>query len=422
MRIWLISQCNPNKPGGVATHISLLDRGLKTLGHEVEVIASGSMPGFANRALISVPMRVINKVQHGKGVLYAAKVHGLKMGSKTRWRILRDGAPSFFGCQDVLSVDRIIRLRDNPHMNSQHVPIVLTVHSRYTYEKVGQGWIKAGSDAEHNLLEMERNACLRADAVVAVSDQIRMYIEELIAPEHRDIHVLRNATDTDVFMPNYDEQSRAQIRAKYGISQTAFVVLCSGHLQEIKGVDYAAKAALLMCQQHPEADWQLVFAGDGKLHPWLETFIQEHKMGDHIKLLGSQSYSNMPDLYGASDALVMPSVPTYRAEESLGISALEASACCLPVIGSTSGGIKEVVTDGKTGILVPPKEVEPIAHAIWRLYSDRSECQRLGIQGREFVTTYHDYNAHAEKYAAIGFLQAECPKLASELFRDEAAG
>lgn len=139
-----------------------------------------------------------------------------------------------------------------------------------------------------------------------------------------------------------------------------------------KGQRHLIDAAALVIRQVPDA--RFVIAGEGELRPSLERAIKEHRLEKHVMLAGFRP--DVLSLHKAFDIFVMSSVT-----EGLGTSLLDAMAAARPVVATTAGGIPEVVVDGETGILVPPRDHEAMASAIVRLLKDPDLRQRMGHAG-----------------------------------------
>jgi L-malate glycosyltransferase len=139
-----------------------------------------------------------------------------------------------------------------------------------------------------------------------------------------------------------------------------------------KGQRHFIEAAALVVRQAPDA--RFVIAGEGELRESLEHQVKHLGLEKHVFLLGFR-----PDIlaiHKALDIFVMSSVT-----EGLGTSVLDAMACGKPVIGTTAGGIPEVVSEGQTGLLVPPRDHHAMAEAITRLLKDDTLRARMGAAG-----------------------------------------
>jgi len=139
-----------------------------------------------------------------------------------------------------------------------------------------------------------------------------------------------------------------------------------------KGQRYLIDAAHLVVQQLPDA--RFVILGEGELREHLEKQVHEHHLEKHVWLPGFRT-----DVLGcikAFDLFVMSSVT-----EGLGTSLLDAMAASRPIVATSAGGIPEIVEDGVTGLLVPPRDHAALAAAIVRLLRDDEARRRMGDAG-----------------------------------------
>ena len=88
-------------------------------------------------------------------------------------------------------------------------------------------------------------------------------------------------------------------------------------------------------------------------------------------------------------------------DEGLGLTAVEAALSQTPVIAFASGGVVDAVVNGKTGILVPPRDVDQLAAAVDRLVEDPAEAARLGREGRRFALERFGAESVAAIYAEL---------------------
>jgi glycosyltransferase involved in cell wall biosynthesis len=139
-----------------------------------------------------------------------------------------------------------------------------------------------------------------------------------------------------------------------------------------KGQRHLVEAALHVLPQVPDA--RFVIAGEGELRPSLERQIKEHHLEKHVLLAGFRP--DVLSVHKAFDVFVMSSVT-----EGLGTSLIDAMACARPVVGTRTGGIPEVVVDGETGYLVPPRDHDAMARAIIALLKDEGLRTRMGTAG-----------------------------------------
>ena len=139
-----------------------------------------------------------------------------------------------------------------------------------------------------------------------------------------------------------------------------------------KGQKHLVEAAALVVRQVPDA--RFVIAGEGELREALEKQIKEHHLEKHVLLAGFRP--DVLSLHQAFDLFVMSSVT-----EGLGTSLLDAMACGKAIVATEAGGIPEVVVNGTTGLLVPPRDHEAMAQAIVTLLKDDGVRHRMGEAG-----------------------------------------
>jgi N-acetyl-alpha-D-glucosaminyl L-malate synthase BshA len=126
-------------------------------------------------------------------------------------------------------------------------------------------------------------------------------------------------------------------------------------------------ARLLLVGEGPELDKTLRIA-------------REIGVSDHVDAMGEQD--QVQALLSVSDVMLLPSE-----QESFGLSALEAMACEVPVVASRVGGLPEVITDGETGFLHPPDDIDAMAASAVRLMTDPALHERIARAGRVLVDT-----------------------------------
>ena len=180
--------------------------------------------------------------------------------------------------------------------------------------------------------------------------------------------VVPNAVDADRFRP----MDRDACRRSLGLGSN-FIVGFVGRLVEEKGLGDLL-AALRLCPP----DVSLLIAGEGPLQSTLEAAAAVP--GGRIRLLGQLDPSTLPAMMNAVDVLAVPSRSLPRWKEQFGRVIIEAHACGVPVIGSTSGAIPNVVRDG--GLVVPEHSPAGLADAIQRLHGDPALARRMGEAGR----------------------------------------
>lgn len=183
-----------------------------------------------------------------------------------------------------------------------------------------------------------------------------------------------NGVDTECFCPN--PEVKKCLRADLGLQNT-FLWIAVGRFDLPKDYPNMLQAFACVVQEQPVA--MLVIAGDGPLRPAMEVLAQDLGLKDRVRFLGMRH--DIPELMNAADGYVMSS-----AVEGMPIVLLEAGATGLPIVATDVGGNREVVRDGETGFLVPPKNPDALAGAMLRLMNlPEDELKRVGKAGRHYI-------------------------------------
>lgn len=207
----------------------------------------------------------------------------------------------------------------------------------------------------------------QVDCFICASDAIRRMVIEDGIPEDRTVTVHEG-----IDLERVAAAPPAKLHEDLWLPHHAPIVGNVAALVAHKGQRHLVEAAALVVRQVPDA--RFVIAGEGELRPTLERQIRDHHLEKHVLLAGFRP--DVLSLHKAFDIFAMSSVT-----EGLGTSLLDAMACGKPVVATTAGGIPEVVVDGETGFLVPPRDDEAMAGAIVRLLKDAGLRERMGNAG-----------------------------------------
>lgn len=160
-------------------------------------------------------------------------------------------------------------------------------------------------------------------------------------------------------------------------------------LEEKYGIEYLIKAFKIVSDKHQHLPLKLLIVGGGSLENNLKQLVKQLDIEGKTLFTGKIPFVAMPEYHNMLTISVSVSVSD---SESFGVAIIEASACAKPVVVSNVGGLPEVVADGITGIVVPPRDVEATAAAIERLVLDQTLRMRLGSAGRERVNRLYNWN------------------------------
>jgi len=220
--------------------------------------------------------------------------------------------------------------------------------------------------------EMLRVLTPHMNQLIAVSRAIEAKLESegrTTAPIRR----IYNGVD----LSRYENQEPCcTLPEEYGMEPGSQIVGVVARLEPEKGHPTLLEAWPAVLRSVPDA--YLLIVGEGSRRDALEALARDLHIAHRVVFTGRRD--DVPAVTAALDVAVLPS---YR--EAQGLSILEALALSRPVVASDVGGIPEVITDGVTGLLVPPHDPDALAAAIARLLRDHPYADTLGRAGHDMV-------------------------------------
>lgn len=221
---------------------------------------------------------------------------------------------------------------------------------------------------------LERLAARFCDAVFFInSDDYRRAIDERIVPV-RKCHLVGNGIDTASFALKLEQASRLRERAALGLGDSELVFTMVARLEWPK--DHATLLHAFAFLRAERDDVSLVLAGQGLEEERVRGLAGALGLGSSVLFTGH--VAEVPGLLAASDALVLSS-----GYEGFGRCLVEGMVAGIPVVGSDVPGIRDVISDGRTGLLVPPGDVRALFRALRRLAREPELRAALGEAGRE---------------------------------------
>lgn len=215
------------------------------------------------------------------------------------------------------------------------------------------------------------------------------YVRIKAVPKHKACFV-PNGVDTERFSPN--PEARARLRDELGL-QDFFVWLTVGRLEPPKDHFTLIRAFSYLLSKKGEA--KLLIAGQGSLMPELEALAENLGVTSKVLFLGARR--DIPELASTADAFVLSS-----AWEGLPLTLLEAMACELPIIATDSGGPREILQNGRWGILVPPRNPEALAEAMLQVMSlPAEERLQMGKAARRHVENNYSFERIVDRWEEI---------------------
>lgn len=225
---------------------------------------------------------------------------------------------------------------------------------------------------------------------VHVPAEHRFFLEQLAIPEEK-VRIIPNGVDPAEF-DTVTPQEAEQAWQRQGLAD-CFRVLFVGRLVWEKGVDLLIRA--LPLARRKEA--RLLVAGpDGGAAASLQQLVDELKLRSQVSFCWVER-RELCKLIKGCHVLVLPS----RRGENFGIALLEAMACSKPVIGSTNGGIPQVIRDGLTGLVFPSEDAGELAVCLRTLIKEDALRERMGIAGRALVESQYNWDHIAASFRQL---------------------
>jgi phosphatidyl-myo-inositol dimannoside synthase len=270
-----------------------------------------------------------------------------------------------------------------PRLSRQGTPYLAAAHGFEYWLSVAPG--------SHSLV---RRATGRAARVPVMCSEFIARVVRTAVPDGVPVSVLYPGADVDAFHPDLPFED---IREAHGVAGRPLVV-CVSRLVPRKGQDALIRAMGSVRGRVPDA--ALLIVGGGPYRKALETLAADSPPGA-VAFAGEVSERDLPRYYRAGDVFAMP-CRTRRAGlevEGWGNVFIEAAACGRPVIAGDSGGAREALVDGVTGLLVDGSNVGAVADAVVSLLEDPERARGMGAAGRARVERHYAWPRATEQLA-----------------------
>lgn len=226
---------------------------------------------------------------------------------------------------------------------------------------------------------------------VAISKDRKQLMEASLRIKGKNLTLIHGGVEKEVLVASFTQQ---EAREKLGLDLTAPILVSIGHLGVIKGHDYTIQALARLVDSHPNL--HLYIGGDGSPADKKRLTELTHSLNvqNNVTLLGE--VKNPFDWMTAATAFVQPSI-----EEGFGLVFVEAGACKTPTVATNVGGIKDIIVDEETGLLVPPSDTDALTSALQRVISDRELATQMGCQAFHRVSKHFTIDQMVDKYDRV---------------------
>lgn len=355
MHILMVSHDFPPTVGGIAAHVYELSKAMVRSGHRVTVLTrtDGTLP----------------KIQETDGI--------------TIHRIRLRGAAPLYGLQTDRKIQSMVRSEpiDLVHIHGMAplewlrplpVPLVYTNHTSGYLSRIQKGGLRRS-------LQLRR-WLRKPDLLLAPSEELLSIPFSVPAQQT----YIPNGVDGSVY--GFSTENRVAIRKSLGFSDHHRVGILTRRLVPKNGVIHLANAAKFLAT---DPSLRFLLIGDGPESDAIRQQLSRY-MPERFVMTGSLPHSEIIPYYSAADFAVLPSLM-----EATSISGLEAMASCLPLVGTTVGGIPDLIQEGETGLLCAAANPQALAESIQKLL--HMDYREMGRAARKRVETEFDWMRIAEK-------------------------
>lgn len=227
-----------------------------------------------------------------------------------------------------------------------------------------------------------------ADLLAANTFYLKNLLIELGAPEEK-IKTIPVSVDTEFFVPSGGQKEKGSVN-----------IITVGRLEIFKGQNFGIEGVSRLIKEGYQINYLLV--GDGTQKESFQKLIKEKGLEKHIKLAGPKTQEEIRSYLQEQDIFLMTSVtdPNYGVE-SQGLVTAEAQACGLPVVAFDSGGVKYTIDDGKTGFVVPEKDIDAMVMKIKELLDSKELREKMGQRATAFIADNLSQNSVKKKWCEV---------------------
>jgi D-inositol-3-phosphate glycosyltransferase len=371
--------------GGQNVHVGELAAGLVRQGHDVVVYTRRDSPDLRQRVATAAGYDVVHlpagpPCPLPKDELWAH----MPEFAQQLWRRLQADLPDLLHAHFWMSAWAAMEVSE-----PLRLPVLVTFHALGSVKRRHQGALDTSPPDRITTEALIGRSCYHIIATCRdeVSELARLGVKE------DRTSVVPCGVDVEHFTPGSGGEREWELARS-----ARFRMVSAGRLVPRKGVGSVVEAMSEL------PDVELVIAGgDGPAdaasnseRERLDLLARQHGGADRVRFVGRMSRGQMADLLRSADVVVC--APWY---EPFGIVPLEAMACGIPVVGSAVGGLLDSVADGRTGVLVPPRDPLAIARAVRSLLDSPERRADFGRAGRERALAHYTWDRVAASTAEV---------------------
>ncbi|MEO8187500.1 MAG: TIGR04063 family PEP-CTERM/XrtA system glycosyltransferase [Burkholderiaceae bacterium] len=273
------------------------------------------------------------------------------------------------------------------------IPVVYEVRAFWEDAAVDHGTTSEGAARYRLTRWLETRALRQAHHVFTICEGLRADIvaRGIVGSK---VTVIPNAVDIDAFDPG--GQPDSALKAQLGLASMS-VIGFIGSFYAYEGLDLLLEAMPRLTSMH--ADARLLLVGGGPQEKALKAQAARVGLADKVIFTGRVPHAQVQRYYDLIDVLAYPRHSMRLTELVTPLKPLEAMAQGRVLVASDVGGHKELIDDGRTGMLFRAGDANALAETLDRLLTQRDDWPRLRAAGREFVESERNWRASVARYA-----------------------
>lgn len=384
--------------GGQGIYLHHVTRELAALGNEVHVIAGPPYPDVVDGVtLYKVRNYSIYRLLETARLFFYGR-EPLSFFTPLNFYEMATSRAGMFSVMAAFSIrayDKLVELSDKHHFDMIHdvqglgygvllikangLPVVANVHHPLQVDRANSVRQARDLGGKFQWLRfypfwMQEIVARRLDRIITGSENSAKSVAKEFHLPREQISVIYDGVDTDTFRPNEASRERG-------------LVLYVGNSDDRnKGARYLVEAMALLKNN----DGLHLTVVDRPTAWTVPNRARELGIADRVTLTGRLPRDELVRLYNSCEVFVSPSL-----YEGFGLPAAEAMACGAPVVATTAGAFPEVIEDGVSGLLVPPRSAEALADAIERLRGDSYLRYKLGREARRRINEHFSWRETA---------------------------
>jgi len=351
MRIGITCYPTYGGSGAVAAELGV---GLAKMGHVVHFISYG-LPFRINSFFKNIYFHEVEMLEYP---LFKYPPYSLSLSVKMSEVIESEKL-------DILHVHYAM-----PHATSAYLAQKMVGEDKIKYVTTLHGTDITLVGSHSSFYKITKFSIENSNGITCVSNYLKKSTEEIFKIK-KDMRVIYNFVDTARY--KRESMDRENLDFLKHIKKGDKVISHISNFRPVKKIQNIIKA---FCKISREVQSKLLLVGEGPEAARCKIMVEKLKLEDKVFFLGR--YDNIIPVLSASDLYMLPSK-----SESFGLSALEALSCSVPVIGTNTGGLPEVVIDGQCGYLCDPNDIKSLANRATEILCSEELAKKMSREARK---------------------------------------